>query len=402
MLHFDPATGFYADDTETVRAAVAADWVAAFHKDGQVDLNTDPETPAGQLIDSQTAAVTEKDTELLYLCNQFDPAKNEGVFQDAIAKIYFLSRKAATPSTATIAVRGLSGTVIPVNAQIMSSADDTIWQNIAAFTIGADGTGSGVFRCTTEGLISAAAGTLTRIMTVVAGWDTATNGHAATVGTLEENRGQFELRRYASVALNSRGTAASVYARIMQLDDVIGCVVRENKTNQPKVIDGVTLSPHSVYVCVLGGNDGAIATAMYRTVSAGCDTNGTTTYTVEDDTTGIKEPIHFQRPTDADITIRLKFPDAAGFSADDLAAIRQAVFNNFYGEDPTEVDGSIMARPLMGDIIYAPRFAISVQNAGYTDLLDVDIAKTGGAWSDALYVKIDENPVLSLADIVIE
>ena len=96
MLHFDPATGFYADDTETVRAAVAADWVAAFHKDGQVDLNTDPETPAGQLIDSQTAAVTEKDTELLYLCDQFDPAKNEGIFQDAIAKIYFLSRKAAT------------------------------------------------------------------------------------------------------------------------------------------------------------------------------------------------------------------------------------------------------------------------------------------------------------------
>ena len=402
MLHFDPATGFYADDTETVRAAVAADWVAAFHKDGQVDLNTDPETPAGQLIDSQTAAITEKDTELLYLCDQFDPAKNEGIFQDAIAKIYFLSRKAATPSTATITVRGLSGTVIPVNAQIMSSADDTIWQNVAAFTIGADGTGSGVFRCTSEGLISAAAGTLTRIMTVVAGWDTATNGHAATVGTLEENRGQFELRRYSSVSLNSRGTAASVYARIMQLDDVIGCVVRENKTNQPKVIDGVTLSPHSVYVCVLGGNDGAIATAMYRTVSAGCDTNGTTDYLVEDDTTGIKEMIHFQRPTDADITIRLRFPDAAGFSADDLAAIRQAVFNNFYGEDPTEVDGSIMARPLMGDIIYAPRFAISVQNAGYTDLLDVDIAKTGGAWSDALYVKIDENPVLSLADIVIE
>ena len=61
-----------------------------------------------------------------------------------------------------------------------------------------------------------------------------------------------------------------------------------------------------------------------------------------------------------------------------------------------------MARPLMGDTIYAPRFAISVQNAGYTDLLDVDLVKTGGAWSDALHVKIDENPVLSLADIVIE
>ena len=72
------------------------------------------------------------------------------------------------------------------------------------------------------------------------------------------------------------------------------------------------------------------------------------------------------------------------------------------GEDPTVIDGSIMARPLMGDTTYAPRFAISVQNAGYTDLLDVDLAKTGGAWSDALHVRIDENPVLSLADIVIE
>ena len=402
MLHFDPATGFYADDTETVRAAVAADWVAAFHKDGQVDLNTDPETPAGQLIDSQTAAVTEKDTELLYLCNQFDPAKNEGIFQDALARVYFITRKPAAPSRAVITVRGLSGTVIPVNAQVMSSADDTIWQNVAAFTIGADGTGSGIFECTTEGLISAAAGTLTRIMTVVAGWDTATNATAATVGTLKENRGQFELRRYASVALNSRGTAASVYARVMQLDDVIGCVVRENKTNQPKVVDGITLSPHSVYVCVLGGENWAIATAMYKTVSAGCDTNGTSTYTVEDPSTGIKEPIHFQRPTDVGVTIRLKFPDVASLSADDKATIRQAVFNNFYGEDPTVVDGSIMARPMMGDTIYAPRFAISVQNAGYTDLLDVDVAKTGGAWADALYIKIDENPELSLADIVIE
>ena len=89
MLHFDPATGFYADDTETVRAAVAADWVAAFHKDGQVDLNTDPETPAGQLIDSQTAAVTEKDTELLYLCDQFDPAKMRGSFRMRSQKSIF-------------------------------------------------------------------------------------------------------------------------------------------------------------------------------------------------------------------------------------------------------------------------------------------------------------------------
>ena len=401
MLHFDPAIGFYADEIEDVRSDVASAWQTAFANSTDVPLNTDPESPAGQLVDSQTSAVVEKDTELLYLCNQFDPAKNEGVFQDAIARIYFLTRKGAVPSSAVIKVTGLPGTVIPISAQIQSAADDTLWQNSAAFTIGADGTATGTFYCLTSGSIDALPGTLTQIVTVVAGWDTATNAHAATPGTLAENRGAFEQRRYESVALNSRGTAASVYARIMQLKNVIGCVVRENKTNVPKVIDGITLSPHSVYVCVLGGSDGDIATAMYRTVSAGCDTNGTTTYLVEDDSTGIKEPIHFQRPTEVDVTIRLKFPNAADLSADSKQEIQEAVYANFYGEDPTVIDGSIMARPMMGDTIYAPRFAISVQNAGYIDLLDVDVAKVGGAWADSLQINIDENPVLNLSDIVI-
>ena len=401
MLHFDPAIGFYADEIEDVRSDVASAWQTAFANSTDVPLNTDPESPAGQLVDSQTSAIVEKDTELLYLCNQFDPAKNEGVFQDAIARIYFLTRKGAVPSSAVIKVTGLPGTVIPINAQIQSTTDDTLWQNQEAFTIGADGTATGTFSCLTAGAVSALAGTLTQIVTVVAGWDTATNDAAAVVGSAAENRGSFEQRRYESVALNSRGTAASVYARIMQLKNVIGCVVRENKTNVPKVIDGITLSPHSVYVCVLGGSDGEIATAMYRTVSAGCDTNGTTTYLVEDDSTGIKEPIHFQRPTEVDVTIRLKFPNVSDLSADSKQAIQEAVYANFYGEDPTVVDGNILSRPIMGDTIYAPRFAISVQNAGYTDLLDVDVAKVGGAWADSLQISIDENPVLNLSDIVI-
>ena len=87
MLHFDPAIGFYADEIEDVRSDVASAWRTAFASSTDVPLNTDPESPAGQLVDSQTSSIVEKDTELLYLCNQFDPAKNEGVFQDAIARI---------------------------------------------------------------------------------------------------------------------------------------------------------------------------------------------------------------------------------------------------------------------------------------------------------------------------
>lgn len=402
MLHFDPAVGFWADEIEDVRSDVAASWRAAFANSTDVPLNTDPESPAGQLVDSQTAAIAEKDTELLYLCNQFDPAKNEGVFQDAIARIYFLTRKNNTPSYAAISVTGLPGTVVPVSAQIQSTADGTLWQSQEAFTIGADGTATGTFSCLTDGAVSALAGTLTQIVTVVAGWDTATNESAAVVGSAAENRGSFEQRRYESVALNSRGTASAVYARLMQLDNVIAVCVRENKTSSPKVIDGVTLSPHSVFVCVLGGAPADIADSLYRTVSAGCDFNGNTSRNVTDEHTGVVTEVKYEVPADLRVYVRAKVSNASQLSSDVLAQIQQAVYANFYGNDPTEVNGSIMTRYKMGDTIYATRFSISIQNLGVTNLLNLDVSLDGSSWSDSVYVPINRSPTLLTSDVIIE
>ena len=166
-LVFDESLGFSVDSVSEVRAAVAAAWKAAFKSDNTAELNTEPETPAGQLVDSQTASIVQKDSELLYLANMLNPLKATGIFQDALAEIYFLQRKPAIPSTAVIKCTGLPGTVIPVSAQVMSTADDTIWQNTEAQTIGSDGTCECVFECQSAGLISAAAGTLSRINTMV-------------------------------------------------------------------------------------------------------------------------------------------------------------------------------------------------------------------------------------------
>ena len=168
-LTFDPQTGFSADDVSDVRAAVAQAWKQAFKSDNTAELNTEPETPAGQIIDSQTASITQKDSELLYLANMLNPLKATGIFQDALGEIYYIRRKPAIASTAVIRCTGLPGTVIPVSAQIMSTADDTVWQNTEAQTIGADGTCECVFECQSAGLISAAAGSLSRINTMVTG-----------------------------------------------------------------------------------------------------------------------------------------------------------------------------------------------------------------------------------------
>ena len=75
-------------DTATVRDAVETDWQAAFGN----RLNPDPATPQGQLITSETAIVQDKNSQLLFLASMFNPETADGIYQDALAKIYFLAR----------------------------------------------------------------------------------------------------------------------------------------------------------------------------------------------------------------------------------------------------------------------------------------------------------------------
>ena len=383
-LAFDPQTGFSADDVASVRAAVAQAWKQAFKSDNTAELNTEPETPAGQIIDSQTASIVQKDSEVLYLANMLNPLKATGIFQDALAEIYFLQRKPAIASSAVIKCTGLPGTVIPVSAQVMSTADDTVWQNTEAQAIGADGTCECTFECQSSGLISAAAGTLSRINTMVAGWDTAVNPQAATVGQNAETQGAFEARRYASVGLNSRGTIAAVYARVANCSNVVSCIVRENKTNVPIETDGYFIKAHSVFVSAVGGSDEDIAEAIYNSCSAGCDYNGNTTVSVTDSATKAVENVIFYRPDEY------------------VKTVKTAVYNNFYGESTATIGGDPILRVAPGDTVLASRFIPSVLDSGISQVVKIQVSTDGQSWSETAYMPITGNPSLTSDRITVE
>ena len=93
-ITFNSATGMVAEDTAIIRERLATQWKNAFNvSENTPELNTEAETPAGQLIDGQVALISEKDAEILHLGNSFDPQTATGVAQDALARIYFLERK---------------------------------------------------------------------------------------------------------------------------------------------------------------------------------------------------------------------------------------------------------------------------------------------------------------------
>ena len=401
-LTFDPQTGFSADDVSDVRVAVAQAWKQAFKSDGKAELNTEPETPAGQIIDSQTASITQKDSEMLYLANMFNPLKATGIFQDALAEIYFLQRKPAIPSSAVIKCTGLPGTVIPVSAQVMSTADDTVWQNTEAVTIGADGTCECVFECQSSGLISAAAGTLSRINTMVAGWDTAVNETAAVVGQNAETQGAFEARRYASVGLNSRGTIAAVYARVANCSNVVSCIVRENKTNVPIETDGYFIKAHSVFVSVVGGSDKDVAEAIYNSCSAGCDYNGNTTVSVTDSATKAVENVTFYRPAEFDVYVKVTLQGKDSLPDEYEKTVKSAVYDNFYGESTATIGGDPILRVAPGDTVLASRFIPSVLDSGISQVVKIQVSTDGQSWSETAYMPITGNPTLTADRITVE
>lgn len=400
MLTFDPQTGFSVSETSDIRDEVAQNWVDAFKEQGRPDLNTDPETPQGQVIDSQTAAIHQKDVELAFLAQQFNPLTASGKWQEALGKIYYIDRKPAINSSAVCTLTGTAGTTVTAGALIRSSYDQTLWALNEDATIGAGGTVSATFTCQSEGAIQAGAGTLNQIVTTTPGWDAVTNAGTAEVGQLVESQAAFEDRRYQSVALNGRSTTAAVYARVAEVDNVIAAYVTDNKTNVNKTVDGYSLKPHSVYVAVLGGDDDDIAKAIYNSLSAGCDYNGNTTVNITDENTGAMEAVTFMRPAQLPLYVKVTIQDDGNLPDGYEDTIKQAVYNNFYGLDTTtKIKGESILRVVMNTDLYASRFMPSVLNAGISQILRVEISTDNSTWVDFIHVPISNEPTLPLENI---
>lgn len=401
MLQFDSSKGFTVSEVEDVRSEVASQWKEAFKEDNTPELNTEPETPAGQLIDSQTAAITQKDAEIAFLANQFNPLTSSGKFQDALGKIYFLTRHPAINSTCTCTCTGIENTLIEKGSLIQSEVTGIKWKLINDVVIKSSGTVEAQFECTEEGPVEAGANTLTNIVTVVPGWDSVTNVNSASVGSYEESQSAFETRRYNSVALNSRGTNGAIYSRISQCDGVIACYIDSNRTNVIKDVDGYKLSPHSVFIAVIGGNNNNIAKAIYDTVSAGCDYNGNTSVKVTDEYTGAVEQVTFLRPDILQVYVKVTLKDKKSLPNEYEDLIKEAVYNNFYGLDNVEIADEPLLRVVMNDNVYASRFVVSILNQDINNVLNVLISTDNENFSNMVHIPCYNEPTLLKDNITV-
>lgn len=402
-LSFTPQ-GPVAPETAEVRAAVARYWQAAFNN----LLNPDMATPQGQIITSETAAIQDKNNQLLHLAQQFDPANADGRFQDALAAIYFIERQPALATVVMCECTGLAGVTIPgadtsTEPALVRDGAGNEFSCQTTTTIPASGTALVPFAASEAGPLEVEAGSVTNIVTVIAGWDTVNNPGAGATGQNMEGRRAFELRRHDSVALNSRSMLASVYAEVANIEGVIDVLARQNRGDTPKTEGGVTLGPHSIYISVVGGADADIARAIYNSVSGGCDYNGNTAVPYTDPVTGAVETVLFERPAELAFSITVTLRANAATPATIAELVRENILADFYGEPYPHNNGAAHqatgARVRIGDTVYASRFYCPALAAGATDLLSVSISAGGGEPGNVVTIPCDRFPSLVAAGI---
>lgn len=370
-------SGFIIPSEAAVLAGVQADINSAFGG----NLNQSLATPQGQLASSLTAIVGDAYALFQWFTQQVDPAYSEGRMQDGIARIYFLERIPSAPTVVNATCRGLPGVVIPVGA--LAKADDgNLYVARERLAIGDDGEVVVAFACTVDGPIPCPAGALNTIQQALNGWDSILNEEAGALGRDVESRSVFEERRALSTAINSTGQLPAIYGGVAAVEDVLDAFVTENNTPFANLVGGVWLAPHSIYVCVLGGEDQAVAEAIWARKAPGAGYTGNVTVTVEDPNPAYSPPppsyeVTFQRPEIVDYTVLVRARDGINVPSDALAQVQAAVIAAFAGTD----GGS---RAKIGSFIFASRYYAPVIDLGpWLEVLQISVGRTGAKASIA-------------------
>lgn len=264
-----------APPAEEVRTRLAT----LFREAWGVDLDIAVHTPQGQILDTWTQTVFDKNNKLLFLVEQWNPETAEARYQDNICKIYFISRHPAVGTRTDVDMIGLPGTVCRKGDLLLDKLNRT-HAFVDDYVIPTTGTTTGTVACTLPGPVTVTKDSIDRILSDINGLDVVNNPEAGVTGAYEESRQALEHRRYDSVAKNAHGNVASVSGAVGNLTDVTAVKIVENIGDWPEVMRGVPVPGHSMFISVLGGDEGEIAKTIHERRDGGCGLAGNTVTTV--------------------------------------------------------------------------------------------------------------------------
>lgn len=385
--------GFVAPSESDMLSGALADINAAF---GNL-LNIALSTPQGQLAMSLTAILGDAYDQMLALFNGVDPDRASGRMQDAIGKLYFMTRRGATATIVTVVCTGAAGTVIPEGTLIQDGNGKTYAAD-GAITIDATGTGTGTFSCTETGAIECASSSVSVYQSVV-GLSSVTNPSAGVTGSDEESRVEFEQRRQESVAANSVGSLDAVLGAVEAVSGVTDAYVTDNSTDAAETTNGVSIAAHSLFVCVNGGADEDIARAILSKKPPGCGYTGASSVTVTDPnsgyTTAPSYTVQFTRATPTPVYIAVTLKSGSSVPSTATSDVQAAIISAFNGGD-----GGTRAR--IASLLFASRYYGPIAALGsWVQIVEITIGIAANPTGFTLQMQADQIPTIEAANITV-
>lgn len=378
--------GFQASSISAILAGVQADWQSAYN----VTLNFALTTPQGQITSSEAAIIQNAQQTFAFLAAMTDPAYAQGRFQDAIGRIYGLSRLPAIPTTLIVNCTG-GGAGAPIvlpggaGGATITDASGNIYGLVTSITLPAGGgTVTGTFTCTVPGPIAVPSGpTPISIFQSIPGWDAVTLV-SGVQGTNVEGRAAFEERRQDSVEANSLGAVGSIIGQVAQVAGVVDYFGFSNNGSTSTTAGGVVVPPNAVFISVAGGGSGAVASAIFSKKGPGAPTFGNNTVTVFDNNPLYAAPIaytiNYQIPTALQLIFKVTLVRSGAIPSNGtqlvqnaiLAAVQQGVIS------PAAVfTGSISGNVLTVSNVTQGAIAVGQVLADTTNMLALNTQVTG-------------------------
>ncbi len=343
--------------------------------------------PVQQLIAilSEEHAIAWETLQALY--SAMSPDGASGILLDQLAALTGTTRRAATKSRVTASVNLNAGTTLPIGSQAAVDGNpDAVFETVEEVTNGggAPADVDVVLEAVETGPVAALSGTLTVIVTPVAGWNSITNTDDADEGRDRADDAELRLQRRVELAGAGSGTTAAIRAQVAKVDDVLEVQVFENTSMVP---DGDGRPAKSVEAVVWDGvapaaDDDEIAQAIWDHKPAGIEVHGVGSSGDATDDTGATQAVPFTRATALTpivvATVVLEPGTAAGWETQAEAAIAAA------GDEYS-----------VGETAYASQLICALQEVpGIAAVVSLTIA--GGASLAATYdqvVRIDSSDV---------
>lgn len=318
-------TGYEILTIDEVRAEISADLRDAFG----AELDTSAESVLGQIV----GIFAEREASLWLMGRDVwqagTPGGATGVSLTQLALLTGTLRRSATYSTVTETVNLNAGTTLPAGSRVAVVSDpDAQFETLVDVTNGGGSPAnlSVEMRAVTSGPVRANAGTLTTIVTPVAGWNSATNATDAELGLADETDAELRTRREEELRVQGSANLDAIDQDVEQVEGVVDARGFENDTDV--TVDG--LPPHSFRIVIWDGpsaaaDDDEIAQAIWNAKPVGIQTVGGDTGTAFDNQ-GAARTINFDRAAEVEVYLEFDIEiDAATWPADGENQIADAI-----------------------------------------------------------------------------